>query len=71
MAIALIIKILGWIFLIFPIITYIGLCSFVVWQVAKNDELIMGAIMGGFTLFVLGIVMLVVSYFTDVFAFLM
>jgi hypothetical protein len=70
MAIATVIKILGWIFLLFPIVAYIGACSFIVYQIAKGDGLIMGFIMGGLTLFSLGAIMLIAAYFTDIFAFL-
>jgi|GEM_PF-2552311 hypothetical protein len=70
MAMATIIKILGWIFLIFPVVTYVGLCSFIVYQIGKNDDLIMGSVVGGFVIFVLGAIMLLTSYFTDIFSFL-
>ena len=61
---ALVVEIFGWILLVGPVLAMLAACVHVIIGAAKDDDMIRGFVMLGFSLMLLGAVMLALAYLT-------
>ena len=61
---ALVVEIFGWILLVGPVLAMLAACVHVIIGAAKDDDMIRGFVMLGFSLMLLGVVMLALAYLT-------
>ena len=62
-----VLKFLGWVFAGIPILAFLSISIFVIWGAAKDDEIIMAIALLGITVFVIGAILLLLVYLTDLF----
>ncbi|GEM_PF-853087 len=60
------VKVIGWVLTIGPIAAVLTISVHLILGAAKDDDTIKGIVSLGFSLFFLGIAMLLIAYFTDV-----
>ena len=59
------IKVLAWTMFVAPPLTFVVLSSYMVLGAAKDDDVIMGLVVGGTSIFGVGGAVLFLTYFTD------
>lgn len=59
------IKVLAWTMFVAPIITFVTLSGYMVMGAAKDDDVIMGLVVAGGSIFGVGAVILFLTYMTD------
>jgi len=62
-----VLKVLGWIFAIIPLIAFVAVSIFVLKGIGEDDSLIMAIILLGVTMFVIGVIMLLMVYLSGIF----
>ena len=67
MSLELVLKSIGWIFVLVPILAFLTISVQMVKGVAKEDETIMAIVLAGIGAFGIGAVLLLVLYLTDFF----
>ncbi len=71
MSLALILKGIGWVFVIIPLIIYIVISFSMLKGFANDDEHIKGFFLMGITIFLMGGILLLLLYLTDFFPLLL
>ncbi len=59
------IKVLAWTMFVAPMITFVVLSAYMVMGAAKDDDVIMGLVVAGGSIFGVGAVVLFLTYMTD------
>lgn len=67
MTLAGILKFVGWVFALAPLITFLAISGFMVWGAGKDDGTIMALNMIGITIFLIGVILLVLVYLSGLF----
>lgn len=67
MNLALMIKVLGWIFFITPIVIFVIISGAMIKGAMTDDDLIKSLVMIGMAVFIIGLIMLLLIYLTNIF----
>jgi energy-converting hydrogenase Eha subunit E len=69
MSLDLAIKFIGWVFAGVPLLVFLGISGTMVWGAAQDDEVIKAVVMLALSVFAIGVLILVVAYFTTFLTF--
>ncbi len=64
--IATVVKVIGWIFVILPVLAFVGAGVKIIGGLMEDDGFIKMLVMSSFAVFALGVVILLMIYLTDV-----
>ncbi len=67
MSFVLMLKILGWIFVLAPTVTFISISFYMIRGAMADDETVKALVLIGLAAFFMGIILLLMLYLTDVF----
>lgn len=69
MSLDLAIKLIGWAFVGVPVVVFLAISGVMVWGAAQDDEIIKAIVMLALSVFAIGLLILVVAYFTTFLTF--